>query len=209
MTQIAAQQRPALVRRAILIESAIITYNLAEGIISVVAGIIAGSVVLVGFGLDSAIEVSAALVVVYHLTRSREEEQPVWERGVARFVGLTLLAIAVYVVGRAVFNLVTEARPEESYVGIAVTGASLIVMPLVSRLQLSYAKRINSMALAADSRETLVCTYLSAAALLGLGANAILGWWWADPLAALVVAVLVAREGWEVFSHAELICVDD
>jgi cation diffusion facilitator family transporter len=192
-----------------LLEGSIITYNLAEGVISIVAGVIAGSVVLVGFGLDSAIEVTAALVVVYHLSRSREDEQPSWEHNVARFVGVTLLALAVYVTGRAVFNLVTASRPEESYIGIAVTMASVIVMPVVSRLQLRYAHRIKSAALAADSRETLACTYLSIAALLGLGANALFGWWWADPIAGIVVAALVAREGWEVFSNAELICVDD
>lgn len=209
MTDVILPNRPALVRRAMILEAAIITYNLAEGAISIVAGIIASSVVLVGFGIDSAIEVSAALVVLYHLSRSREEEQPSWEHNVARLVGLTLLALAVYVTGRAIFNLITETRPEESYVGIGVTAASVVVMPVVSRLQLQYAKRINSMALAADSRETLACTYLSIAALLGLGANAVFGWWWADPMAALIVAALVAREGWEVFSHAELICVDD
>jgi divalent metal cation (Fe/Co/Zn/Cd) transporter len=192
-----------------LLEGSIISYNLAEGVISIVAGIIAGSVVLVGFGVDSAIEVSAALVVLYHLSRSREEERPAWESGVARFVGLTLLTLAMYVTARALFNLVTETRPEESYIGIGVTAVSVVVMPLVSRLQRSYAQRINSMALAADSRETLACTYLSAAALIGLGANALLGWWWADPAAALVVAALVTKEGWEVFTHAELICVDD
>jgi divalent metal cation (Fe/Co/Zn/Cd) transporter len=180
--------RSALVRQAMLLEANIISYNLAEGVISIVAGLVAGSVVLVGFGLDSAIEVSAALVVLYHLSRSREEEQPTWERTVARFVGLTLLAIAVYVAARAVFSLLTESRPEESYIGIGVTAASVVIMPMVSRLQLRYARRINSMALAADSRETLACTYLSVAALIGLGANALFGRWWADPVAAFVVA---------------------
>jgi divalent metal cation (Fe/Co/Zn/Cd) transporter len=207
--EIQAPARNSLVRQAMMLEGTIIAYNLAEGFISIVAGVIAGSVVLVGFGLDSAIEVSAALVVLYHLSRSREEEQPAWEAGVARFVGLTLLALAVYVTLRAVFSLITEARPEESFVGIGVTAMSVVVMPLVSRLQLNYSRQINSQALAADSRETLACTYLSVAALVGLGANAVAGWWWADPVAAMVVAGFVAREGWEVFSNAELICVDE
>jgi divalent metal cation (Fe/Co/Zn/Cd) transporter len=192
-----------------LLEAAIITYNVVEGVLSVISGIIAGSVVLVGFGLDSAIEVSAALVVVWHLSRSGEEDQPAWERRVARFVGATLLLLGLYVLIRAIYNLVTESRPEESYLGIGITTTSIIVMPLVSRLQHRYAVRINSIALEADSRETLVCTYLSVAALLGLAANAFLGWWWADPVAGLVLVYFISKEGWEIFRNQELICVDD
>lgn len=201
--------RPMLVRRAMLLEAAIITYNLLEGVLSVAAGIMAGSVVLVGFGLDSAIEVSAALVVLWHLSRSGQEQQPAWERRVARFVGLTLLLVAAYVAVRAVYALATSSEPEESYLGIAITTASVIVMPVVSRLQASYARKIESVALLADSRETLVCTYLSAATLLGLAAHAAFGWWWADPVAALALVYFVSREGWEIFSNQELICVDD
>lgn len=202
-------ERPPLVRRAILLESAIITYNLAEGVISVVAGLIASSVVLVGFGLDSAIEVSAAVVVVFHLTRTREEEQPEWERRVAVFVGLTLLALAAYVAVRSLYALATESRPSESWIGIGITSASLLVMPLVSRMQRRLAERINSIALAADAKETLVCTYLSAVALGGLALNAVFGWWWADPVASLVMVFFIVREGWEIVSTRELICVDD
>lgn len=201
--------RATLVRRAILLESAIITYNLVEGVISVAAGLLAQSIVLVGFGLDSAIEVSAALVVLYHLRRSREEEQPAWERRVAVFVGLTLIALAIYVVGRSVFSLVNGIRPAESWVGIGVTAASLVIMPIVSRMQRRYAERINSLALAADAKETLVCTYLSATALGGLALNAFFGWWWADPVASLVMVWFIVREGWEIFSTRELICVED
>lgn len=150
-------ERSPLVRRAILLESSIITYNLAEGVISVVAGLIASSVVLVGFGLDSAIEVSAA-VVVFHLMRTREAEQPDWERRVAVFVGLTLLALAVYVATRSVYALATESKPSESWVGVGITATSLVVMPFVSRMQRRLAERIKSIALAADAKETLVCT---------------------------------------------------
>ena len=192
-----------------LLESAIIAYNLLEGVFSVAAGLIAGSVVLVGFGLDSAIEVSAALVVLWHLSRSGEEQQPAWETRVARFVGATLLLVALYVGMRAIYSLATSAEPDESYLGIAITSTSLLVMPLVSRLQASYAKRIDSVALLADSRETLVCTYLSAATLLGLATNAAFGWWWADPIAGLALVYFVSREGWEIFSNRELVCVDD
>lgn len=206
---IETSDRPALVRRAIALESSIIGYNLAEGVISIVAGVLAGSVVLVGFGLDSAIEVSAAIVVVLHLTRTREEIVPEWERRVAVFVGATLLVLAVYVAGRSIYNLATETKPTESMVGIVVTATSLVVMPFVSRLQHRMAVRINSIALEADSRETLVCTYLSATALVGLAANAWLGWWWADPAASLVMVYFIAREGREIVTNRELICVDD
>jgi divalent metal cation (Fe/Co/Zn/Cd) transporter len=203
-----ASSRPVLVRRAILLESAIIAYNLAEGCISIVAGLIAGSVVLVGFGLDSAIEVSAAVVVLVHLTRSRDDVQPEWERRVAVFVGLTLLLLAAYVTGRAAFSLAVGAEPAESWVGIGITGASLIVMPIVSRMQRRYAERINSLSLAADAKETLVCTYLSGIALGGLALNALVGWWWADPVASLVMVVFIVREGWEIFRTRVLVCID-
>lgn len=206
---IETSDRPALVRRAVALESSIIAYNLAEGVISIVAGVVASSVVLVGFGLDSAIEVSAAVVVALHLTRSREEIVPEWERRVAVFVGATLLVLAVYVAGRSIYNLATETKPSESVVGIVVTATSLFVMPLVSRLQHRMAVRINSIALEADSRETLVCTYLSATALVGLAANAWLGWWWADPAASLVMVYFIAREGREIVTNRELICVND
>lgn len=205
----ATPARQVLVRRAMALEAAIIAYNLIEGVLSVVGGIWAGSVVLVGFGLDSAIEVSAALVVLWHLSRSGEEQQPAWEGRVARFVGATLLVVAGYVALRAFYTLAVASEPEESYLGIAITAASLAVMPVVSRMQASYARRIDSVALLADSRETLVCTYLSAATLLGLAANAALGWWWADPVAGLALVYFVAREGWTIFSNRELICVDD
>ena len=192
-----------------LLEAGIITYNLLEGFIAVVAGIIAGSVALVGFGLDSAIEVSASVVVLVHLWKNSQEEGSPWERRVAVSVGLTLMALAVYVTARAVYDLATESRPDESIAGIVLAAASLVVMPIVSRQQHSYAQKINSLALEADSRETLVCSGLSAALLIGLGANALFGWWWADPIAALVMVVFIAREGWTVFRTRELICFDD
>ena len=204
-----AAARPALVRRAIFLEGAIIFYNLLEGVLSIVAGVLAGSVALVGFGIDSGIELSASFVVMVHLWRNSQEEGSPWERRIAVFVGLTLMALAVYVTARAVYNLSTEARPDESYLGIAIATVSIVVMPTVSRIQHSLAQKINSLALEADSRETLVCTFLSGALLIGLGANALFGWWWADPVAALVIAAFAAREGWEVFRKKELICFDD
>jgi divalent metal cation (Fe/Co/Zn/Cd) transporter len=191
-----------------LLQSAVISYNLLEGVISITAGVLAGSTALVGFGLDSAIEVSASVAVLAHLWRSREEEALEWERRVAVYVGLTLMALAVFVAGRAIYDLATASRPDESYLGIGIAAASLVIMPLVSRYEHSLSHQINSRALEAESRETLVCSYLSATLLLGLGAHTLLDWWWADPVAALVMVVFIAREGYEAFTRRELCCLD-
>jgi len=191
-----------------LLQAAVISYNLFEGLISVTVGIIAGSTALVGFGLDSAIEVSASVAVLAHLWRSREDEALDWERRVAVYVGLTLMALAVFVAGRAVYDLTTGSEPDESYLGIGIAVASLLIMPFVSRYEHSLSHRINSRALEAESRETLVCSYLSGTLLAGLGAHAVFDWWWADPVAALVMVVVIAREGYEAFTRRELCCLD-
>lgn len=200
--------RRSLVQRAMLLEASIITYNVVEGILSIAAGIAASSVVLVAFGLDSAIEVSASVVVLFYLAKAGEEQQPEWERRVAQFVGLTLLLVAAYVLTRSVYDLASQSEPEASYLGIGITLASVIIMPAVSRLQHGLAVKLNSVALEANSRETFFCSRLSAATLLGLAANAAFGWWWADPVAGLILAYFITREGWEIFRNRELICVD-
>jgi divalent metal cation (Fe/Co/Zn/Cd) transporter len=143
-----------------------------------------------------------------HLLSRSGDRQPDWERRLAVFVGLTMFALAAYVAGQAIYDLWTRSEPEESFAGIGIAVASLIVMPLLSRWKHDIAHRINSRALEAESRETLVCTYLSAALLFGLGANAFLGWWWADPAAALVMVAFIVREGWEAVSRRELCCID-
>ena len=119
-----AAVRPRLVRRAILLEIAVILYNLLEGVIAIVAGVLAGSVALIGFGLDSAIEVSASIAVLTHLWLNRGDEALEWERRVAMFVGVTLLALAIYVGGQAIYDLITTSQPEESYLGIGIAALS-------------------------------------------------------------------------------------
>jgi len=208
MTALAAEAYRSNQRWAGRLVAASLTYNSIEGVVAIVAGLLAGSVALVGFGLDSGIEVSASAVVLVHLLRRNEEEESPWEQRVAMFVGLTFLVLAVYVGFEAVRDLVTTARPDASYFGIGIAMASLAIMPVVSRLKHDLAHRINSRALEAESRETLICSYLSGALLLGLSANALLGWWWADPIAALVIVAFLAREGWEAFTRKELCCVD-
>jgi divalent metal cation (Fe/Co/Zn/Cd) transporter len=197
-----------LEQRGIALEIFGIVYNMLEGALSIGAGILAGSIALVGFGADSAIEVSASVVVLVHLLSRSGDRQPDWERRLAVFVGLTMFALAAYVAGQAIYDLWTRSEPEESFAGIGIAVASLIVMPLLSRWKHDIAHRINSRALEAESRETLVCTYLSAALLFGLGANAFLGWWWADPAAALVMVAFIVREGWEAVRRRELCCID-
>ncbi len=180
-----------------------LAYNIAEAVLSIVAGIIAGSVALVGFGFDSTIEVSAGVIVLVHLLR-RKEENAAWEQRAAQFIGVTFILLAIYVGYEAVASLVAADEPDVSYLGIGIAIASLALMPAVSVAKHRLAHRINSRALEAESRETLVCSYLSAALLLGLGANALLGWWWADPVAALVIVAVIVREGWEAFTRREL-----
>ena len=204
MNAAAPAARSPLLRRAIRLEFAVIAYNIVECAVSLVAGIAAGSVALIGFGLDSGIEISASVAVLLHLWRNAGAEAPEWGHRVAVFVGLTLIALAIYVGGEAIFKLAAGSRPDASYLGIGIAAASLIIMPIVSRWEHSLSHQINSRALEAESRETLVCSWLSGALLLGLGANALFGWWWADPLAALVMVVFIAREGWEAFSRREL-----
>ncbi len=198
----------SLERRGIALVSFGLVYNLLEAVLALAAGVIAGSIALVGFGADSALEVSAGAVVLVHLLRRGEAEDSPWEQRLAVFVGVTLMALAAYVTVRAVSDLLTATKPDESYVGIAIAVASVLIMPLLARLKHDVAHQINSRALEAESRETLVCSYLSGALLLGLGANALLGWWWADPIAALVMVGFIAKEGWEAFTRKELCCLD-
>jgi divalent metal cation (Fe/Co/Zn/Cd) transporter len=195
-------------QRGVALELVGVAYNLLEGALSIGAGVLAGSIALVGFGADSAIEVSASAVVLVHLLRRGATEESEWEHRLAVFVGLTMFALATYVGVQAGYDLWTRSEPEESYLGIGIAVTSLVVMPLLARWKHDVAHRINSRALEAESRETLVCTYLSAALLFGLGANAFLGWWWADPVAALFMVILIGREAWEAVSRRELCCID-
>lgn len=197
-----------LERRAVALEAFGVFYNLLEGLLAVAAGLVAGSIALVGFGGDSAVEVSASAVVLVHLVRRDGDQESAWEQRAAIFVGITLLALAAYVFGHAIYDLASASRPDESYLGIGVAIASLVLMPALAHLKHDIAHRVNSRALEAESRETLVCSYLSAALLIGLGANAFLGWWWADPAAAIIIVAVIAREGWEAFTRRELCCID-
>jgi divalent metal cation (Fe/Co/Zn/Cd) transporter len=192
--------RLAIRRRAILLQAGLLAYNLGECVIALVAGVAADSLALIGFGVDSAVEIAAGGVILIHLKRSRGAQSPAWERGVTVFVGVTLLVLALYLFNDAVLRIALREEPDASTVGLLLAVASLLVMPRVASMQARLASQLGSTALAAGSRETLVCALLSGVLLAGLAANAWLGWWWADPVAAVAMVAFVGREGWEAVS---------
>jgi hypothetical protein len=188
-----AADRIRLGRQARWLAWATIAYNTAEGLVAVTAGAVAGSVALISFGLDSAVEVASAVVIAWQFSRPRPEQS---ERAALRAIAVTFLALAAYVTLDAVTTLTGirgQARP--SPVGIGLTAASLLVMPALAAAKRRVGRRLHSATVVADSTQTLLCSYLSAIVLAGLLANATAGWTWADPLAALAVAGIAAREG--------------
>jgi divalent metal cation (Fe/Co/Zn/Cd) transporter len=187
--------RAASVRRGRWLEYLTIGWNSLEGMISIGAGLVAGSIALVGFGFDSLIEVSSGAALLWRLHMDAPEKRERAERIALKLVGGSFLLLAAYVIFDSVKSLVLREPPEASYVGIAIAALSLVVMPMLARAKRGVATKISSRALHADSRQTDICTYLSAILLGGLVLNALFGWWWADPVAALVMVPIIAREG--------------
>jgi divalent metal cation (Fe/Co/Zn/Cd) transporter len=193
---VAATNRSDLVQRGRTLEYFTVAYNSAEGLISLVAGFIAGSVSLIGFGLDSLIEVTSGAALLWRLHHDlNESRREAVERITLRIVGWCFVALAAYVAVDSAWTLVQQEKSERSIPGIAVAAASVVVMPLLARAKRRVAEGIGSAAMKADSRQTDFCTYLSAILLGGLLLNALLGWWWADPVAGLVMVPIIAREG--------------
>ena len=190
--------RPNLVRRGQLLEYFTIAYNSAEGLVSIVVGAIAGSVSLIGFGLDSLIEVTSGAALLWRLHHdlnpSRREEV---ERMTLRIVGVCFVALALYILYDAGKALLFHEAPDRSVIGIIVAAMSIVVMPLLARAKRRVASGIGSRAMMADSRQADFCTYLSAILLGGLLLNAVFHWWWADAVAALVMVPIIAKEGFE------------
>ncbi len=188
-------------RIALALVLATVAYNVLEAGIALWSGAAAGSVALVGFGLDSLIECAAAGVLLWRLRLERRGADPVTleeaEHRVHRFVGFTFFALAAYVVVQSAWILLGADAPAESWLGIALAAASLVVMPLVAWGKLRAAREIGSGALRAEAKETLACSYLSFTLLLGLAANALAGLWWADPVAALAMVPWLVKEGRE------------
>lgn len=190
--------RPALLRRGRQLEYATVGYNLLEGVIAIGSGVLAGSIALVGFGIDSGIEVLSGLILLWRLDSRRDaEDRERVEARALKLVGVSFVLLAAYIAFDSIAALVRREAPDESVVGIALAAASVVVMPLLVRFKRRVAVQLSSRALAADSKQTELCTYLSAILLIGLVLNALVGWWWADPVAALVMVPIIAKEGIE------------
>jgi divalent metal cation (Fe/Co/Zn/Cd) transporter len=191
-----AADRRQLVRRGRKLEYFTVAYNSTEGLISIIAGVVAGSVSLVGFGLDSMIEVTSGVALLWRLHHDlNESHREAVERMTLRIVAWCFIALAVYIAFDSGLSVIQHEKPERSILGIVVALVSVVVMPLLARAKRRVAKGIGSAAMKADSRQADFCTYLSAILLGGLVLNAFLGWWWADPVAGLVMVPIIAKEG--------------
>lgn len=189
------QRRTVLVRRVRWLVAATIAYNIVEAVVAISAGTVASSTALVSFGLDSVIEVSSAAAVAWQFAATDHDARERRERVALRAIAVSFFALAGYVLVESTRTLLgaTEARP--STVGLVLAAVSLAVMPGLSYAQRRAGRQLGSATAVADSKQTLLCTYLSAVLLAGLALNALLGWWWADPLAALAVAAVAIKEG--------------
>jgi divalent metal cation (Fe/Co/Zn/Cd) transporter len=190
----AADRRSLLRRRIRWLVAATITYNVVEAVVAIVAGTIASSVALIGFGLDSVIEVSSAAAVAWQFAGPDPERR---EKVALRVIAGSFFALAAYVTVEALRTLVAGDPPDHSSVGIVLVAISVVVMPVLSWAQRRAGRELGSASAVADSKQTLLCTYLSAAVLIGLVLNSALGWWWADPVVALGLAAVAIREGRE------------
>lgn len=191
-------------RTGLSLEVITVSYNILEAVLALGIGIATRSISLETFGLDSIIEVSAGMILIWRLNSERSgaegEHVEAVERRASRWVGGTLFALAVYVLFQSIYSLVAREQSEPSIWGIALALASLLVMPVLALFKLRIAKRIGSRALRADAFETIACAYLSFTLLVGLGANYLFGWWWADPVAALAMIYFIVHEAREAWS---------
>ncbi len=201
-----AYRTEVLNRRALRLEWFSVIWNVLEAVVAVTAGIAAGSVALVAFGADSLIEVTSAGGLIWRLKkagpRASEAEQAASEAKALRVVGLTFFLLATYVGYEAVRELAGGGQARSSVVGLALSVASLIVMPILAIWKQRVAQAMGSKALRADAMETWVCTYLSFSLLAGLALNAAFGWWWADPVAGLAMLPVILWQGWETWEEA-------
>jgi len=189
-------ERAAVARRGTRLEYFTIAWNSLEGLLAVFAGVLAGSISLVGFGIDSFIEVTSAAALLWRMSVDADEHnREHHEQSALRIVGLCFVGLAVYIAVDSAKQLITRTAPEHSLFGIVIAAASLIAMPILARPKRRIASELDSAAMKADSRQTDFCTYLSAILLIGLGANWLLGWWWADPVSALCMVPIIANEG--------------
>jgi divalent metal cation (Fe/Co/Zn/Cd) transporter len=189
--------RPQAVRRARNLNRLTIGYNAVEMVVALAAGIVAGSISLIGFGLDSGVEISTSLVLAWRLAQERRDGcRQEDDRRATRLIALCFAALAVWVGYEAVGQLVAQEAPDASPVGMVIAALSLVLMPILARAKRRLGVPLGSQAVVSEARQTELCAWLSGVVLLGLAANAWLGWWWADPVAALGVAIIAGVEGW-------------
>jgi divalent metal cation (Fe/Co/Zn/Cd) transporter len=206
MAILTADQRAQLHRRALRLEYFTVGWNIIEAVVAIAAGIVAGSVALIGFGADSAIEVISAVGLTWRLRKAGPDatisEESHAERRALYLVAATFFLLAAYITYDAMAALIQQEAPLTSPVGIVLSVASLIVMPVLAYAKHRTGREMGSRALVADSGETLVCSFLSLALLVGVGAFALFGWWWADPVGALAMLPVIVWQGWETLAEA-------
>jgi divalent metal cation (Fe/Co/Zn/Cd) transporter len=189
-------RRAVLARRVRWLVAVTIAYNTVEAVVAITAGSLASSTALIGFGLDSIIEVASAAAVAWQFSSAEHERR---ERTALRIIAVSFFALAAYVGVESVRALLGADRAEHSTIGLALAAVSLAVMPLLSAAQRRAGSELGSRSAVADSKQTLLCTYLSAVLLVGLAVNSLFGWWWADPAAALAIAAVAVKEGREAW----------
>ena len=203
-------ERGAALGRARRLNRLTLAWNVMEGIVAITAGVAAGSISLIGFGIDSGIEVSAAVILAWRLHQERRDGcMADYDRRATRLIALAFAALAAYVWAQAIHDLVSASRPEASVPGLVLALASVILMPPLARAKRALAPALGSQAVAADAEQTGLCGLLSGVVLAGVGLNALFGWWWADPVAALAIGVLAAATGvrvWRADSLADTCC---
>lgn len=197
-------RRAQLARRAQVLAGFSVAYNGVEAVVAIGVGAAASSIALVGFGLDSIVEMSSGLVILWQFRHRMPETR---ERRALRLIALSFFALAGYVTFQSVRSLIGGDTAEPSTAGIVIAAASLMIMPLVSWAQRLTGQALGSTTVVADSKQTLLCTYLSGVLLVGLVLNSAMGWWWADPLVGLVVAGLAVREGREAWRGESCTCI--
>jgi divalent metal cation (Fe/Co/Zn/Cd) transporter len=207
MTQaLPLDRRQVLHRRALWLEYVTVGWNVIEGVVAIAAGLLAGSVALVGFGVDSSIEVISALGLLWRLRTAGPDatvqEESAAERRALYVVAATFFLLAAYIAVEAGSSLIGREAPERSTVGLVLSVLSLVIMPALAYMKQRTGRQMGSRALVADAAETWVCSYLSLALLAGVGLYALFGWWWADPVGALAMLPVILWQGWETLGEA-------